>query len=152
MQIGTVIYEEYNGNISIPFKDDAIGLKGIWAMYGKENEESDYRCLNVGKCKNIGEEIIYDLACMHYIAYREDGTEKYINQFNEECGFSYKPGQPIEYLYPYLALKYPIFKFIYVCEENDRKKEKEYATKNHSLFWRNGRPWRSKSKNLLNLN
>lgn len=63
MKIGEIIYEEHNGVVKTPFKNECIGMKGIWALYGKKNENSDYVCLNVGKGKDIGIEIIYDLGC-----------------------------------------------------------------------------------------
>ena len=80
MEIEKIIYEEHDGVIETGFKKEYIGMKGIWALYGKESENSDYVCLNVGKANNVGLEIIYDLGCFHYISFSEDGTKRYINQ------------------------------------------------------------------------
>lgn len=91
--------------------------------------------------KDIATEIIYDLGCFHYIPFSNDGTRKYINQFGADCHFYYKSGHTQEYLYPYLALKYKYIKFVYVHDENDLEKEKEYANQANALFWRNGGPF-----------
>ncbi|MBE7027148.1 MAG: hypothetical protein E7410_06290 [Ruminococcaceae bacterium] len=109
MEMERVIFEEHDGIIKTEFKKEYLGMKGIWALYGKRNEKSDYVCLNVGKGKDVGLEIIYDLGCFHYVSFSEDGTKRYINQFGEDCGFCYKLGQTQEYLYPYLASKYNVF-------------------------------------------
>lgn len=146
MEIEKIIYEEHDGVIETGFKKEYIGMKGIWALYGKESENSDYVCLNVGKANNVGLEIIYDLGCFHYISFSEDGTKRYINQFGDDCGFCYQSGHTQEYLYPYLASKYTCIKFVYVHEENDLQKEKEYANQYHALFWRNGGPYKSAKK------
>ncbi len=142
MNINETIYEECNGIQKEEFKTECIGLKGIWALYGK-NENSEYECLNVGKSQNIGDEIVFDLGCYHFIPFREDGTKLYINQSREYCGFKYKPRHVQEYLYPYIASKYSCIKFVYVGKENDMAQEKKYAEKNHAVFWRNGRPYES---------
>ena len=57
MEIEKIIYEEHDGVIETMFKKEYIGTKGIWALYGKESENSDYVCLNVGKANknNNGE-------------------------------------------------------------------------------------------------
>ena len=146
MEIEKIIYEERNGVVKTKFQKEYIGTKGIWALYGKNNENSDYVCLNVGKGKDVGLEIIYDLGCFHYISFSKDGTRRYINQFGEDCGFCYQSGQTQEYLYPYLASKYTCIKFIYVHEENDLQKEKGYADQQHALFWRNGGAYKSAKK------
>lgn len=143
MKIGEIIYEEHNGVVKTPFKNECIGTKGIWALYGKKNENSDYVCLNVGKGRDIGIEIIYDLGCFHFIPFNEDGTSRYINQFGDDCGFSYKPNQSQEYLYPYLAIDYKYIKFVYVHKDNKLSKEKEYANREKAAYWRNGRPYKS---------
>lgn len=139
-----IIYEENNGSIKNNFIVDYIKEKGVWALYGQEKEADDshYVCLNVGKCKNVGKEIIYDLGCLHALPFRKkDGDRKYINQFSEPCGFYYKKNQVREFLYPYLAENYCAFKFIYVHNESDGDFEAEYAKKHHAKFWRNGRPY-----------
>lgn len=149
MEIGEIIYEEWNGIIKTPFKTESIGVKGVWALYGIKPEDSEYECLNVGKSKDIGKEILYDLSCLHFISFREDGTVGYVNQFNKYCGFFYKPGQPQEYLYPYIALNYKCLKFIYIYKENSLQKEIDFAKSNQALFWRNGRPYKAKCINDL---
>ena len=112
-------------------------------MYGRKKDEDNWECLNVGKCKDVGKEILYDLGCLHYLPFRNDGTEPYINQFKNACNFKYKKGQTQEYLYSYIAKEYFELKFIYIHHKSDLKVEKEYAKKNKAIFWRNGRPYKS---------
>lgn len=139
MKIGEVIYEEdKNGLIKKSKIQDFMGVEGVWALYGKDVETSKSICLNVGKSKNVGREILYDIGCLHFINSRDDGTRKYINQFGEDCCFKYESGQTQEYLYPIIASRYTLLKFVYVDNESNKEKEKEYAKKNHAIFWRNG--------------
>lgn len=142
MKIGEIIYEEQNGIVNKMFNSECIGLKGIWALYGKVSEKSEYVCLNVGQSTDVGREIIYDLGCLHYINFQKDGTKKYINYFGENCGFTYKSDfidkRPREYLYPYIASQYACIKFIYVHNDNDHEKERSYAKEHHARFWRDG--------------
>lgn len=142
MRIDGVIYEEFaNGQVKKSMLENYMRVAGVWALFGKENKSSKYKCLNVGTASDIGYEILYDIGCLHFLEVRKDGTKNYINQFHEDCGFKYKSGQTQEYLYPIIASRYNSFKFIYVYDESNRTKEKEYAIKNHAIFWRNGRPY-----------
>nr|WP_315085542.1 hypothetical protein [uncultured Lachnoanaerobaculum sp.] len=118
-----------------------IGQEGVWALYGRKKAEDIWECLNVGKCKDVGKEILYDLGCLNYVPFRNDGTKPYINQFKNECDFKYKKGQVQEYLYSYIAKEYFELKFIYIHNKSDLKVEKEYAEKNKAIFWRNGHPY-----------
>lgn len=136
-----LIYEEINDKIIVPFKTQYLDTTGIWGMYGKVEENEEYQCLNVGVSTDVGREIITDLGKLHYIAYRDDGSERYYNQFNEDCGFSYNPGQIHEYLYPFLKEQYNCIKFVLLDKRYDRKVEKEIAQKEHALFWKNGSPF-----------
>lgn len=106
-----------------------IGQEGVWALYGRKKAEDIWECLNVGKCKDVGKEILYDLGCLNYVPFRNDGTKPYINQFKNECDFKYKKGQVQEYLYSYIAKEYFELKFIYIHNKSDLKVEKEYAEK-----------------------
>ena len=124
MEIEKIIYEEHDGVIETGFKKEYIGMKGVWALYGKESENSDYVCLNVGKANNVGLEIIYDLGCFHYISFSEDGTKRYINQFGDDCGFCYQSGHTQEYLYPYLASKYNALNLFMFMRKTIYKKRK----------------------------
>ena len=143
MKIGEIIYEEsQSGQIINSKLEDYILVEGIWALYGKRNGTLKYECLNVGKSKNVGREILYDISCMHFLKIRVDGTRKYINQFKEDCKFMYKAGQPQEYLYPIIASRYSSFKFVYVYDKSDRNEEKKYAQENKPVFWRNGKPYK----------
>ena len=135
-----IIYHEYNGSETGNFIINYIGQEGVWALYGQENDGSPYVCLNVGKCKDVGLEIVFDLGRLHFVPFRQNSDRRYINQFKEYCGFSYEQGQVQEYLYPYLATQYHAFRFIYIHDKADLKVEAAYAIKNHAQFWRNGRP------------
>ena len=141
--VDKVIIEQKDKIITINSIAQYIEQEGVWALYGRKKDEDNWECLNVGKCKDVGKEILYDLGCLHYLPFRNDGTETYINQFKNACNFKYKKGQPQEYLYPYIAKEYFELKFIYIHDKSDLKKEKEYAEKNRPIFWRNGRPYKS---------
>lgn len=136
MEIGQIIYEESNENII-----EYIGVEGVWALYGIKNDESEYKCLNVGKCKDVGKEILHDLACLRFIKDRNDGDIEYRNQFNEYCGFKYKRNQVREYLYPYIAKNFHSLKFVYIFNKSDSEFERMYAYDSRAIFWRNGAPF-----------
>lgn len=141
--VGKVIIEQKDKIITINSIAQYIEQEGVWALYGRKKDEDNWECLNVGKCKDVGKEILYDLGCLHYLPFRNDGTKPYINQFKNACNFKYKKGQIQEYLYSYIAKEYFELKFIYIHHKSDLKVEKEYAEKNRSIFWRNGRPYES---------
>lgn len=136
-----IIYEEINGEVVSNLIVEYMQKEGVWALYGREAEETEFECLNVGKYTNVGEEILYDLGCLHFVPFRNDGTETYINQFNEDCNFCYKRNQVQEYLYPYIAMQYCAFKFVYVNDKSDDKFEADYAKRKKARFWRNGSPF-----------
>ena len=138
-----VIIEQKDKIITVNSIAQYIEQEGVWALYGRKKDEDNWECLNVGKCKDVGKEILYDLGCLHYLPFRNDGTKPYINQFKNACNFNYKKGQIQEYLYSYIAKEYFELKFIYIHDKSDLKVEKEYAEKNRPIFWRNGRPYES---------
>lgn len=140
----TIIIEQKYNKININFIDKYINKEGVWALYGKKDEDN-WECLNVGKCKDVGKEILYDLGCLYYVPFRKNGTEEYINQFKKKCGFKYQKDQVQEFLYPYIATKYHALKFTYIHDKSDPKVEKEYAEKNKAIFWRNGRPYKNRN-------
>ena len=141
--VGKVIIEQKDKIITINSIAQYIEQEGVWALYGRKKDEDNWECLNVGKCKDVGKEILYDLGCLHYLPFRNDGTKPYINQFKNACNFNYKKGQIQEYLYSYIAKEYFELKFIYIHHKSDLTVEKEYAEKNRAIFWRNGRPYES---------
>jgi len=147
MEIGKIIYEEdENGVAVVSNLENFMGVEGVWALYGKNKETLKKELLNVGKNKNIGQEILYDIACLHFLKVRTDGDSTYINQSNQDCLFKYKSGQTREYLYPIIASRYSSLKFVYVYDKSDINEEKEHAKK--SVFWRNGRPYSVKKLNI----
>ena len=80
-----IIYKEENGKVTINEVDKYINKQGIWALFGKR--EDIFECLNVGKCIDVGREILYDISCLHNILLHKEGNEEYINQFAELCNF-----------------------------------------------------------------
>lgn len=133
-----IIYRESYDNPENSI-DLYIGKSGIWALFGKEQQTSEYRCLNVGKCVNVGSEILYDLACFHHIPFRKNGNLHYINQFGEDCGFCYVSGQTQEYLYPYIKQQnYSEIVFVYISQQTMADKERDFAWRTHAKYWRNG--------------
>ena len=148
MEINDTIYEEdESGHIIFSVLENYMRIQGVRALYGKSKKSLKYECLNVGKSKDVGYEILYDIGCLHYLKIKEDGTENYINQFNESCDFLYKSGQTQEYLYPIISSRYNSFKFVYICEKSSKDIEKAYANEYQAIFWRNGRPFGIKNKN-----
>lgn len=83
-----IIYKEENGKVTINEVDNYINKQGIWALFGKR--EDIFECLNVGKCIDVGREILYDISCLHNILLHKEGNEEYINQFAELCNFKYR--------------------------------------------------------------
>ncbi|WP_377071419.1 hypothetical protein, partial [Ruminococcus bicirculans (ex Wegman et al. 2014)] len=104
-------------------------------------ETPEYRCLNVGKSENIGNELLYDIACLHFLKAREDGSTAYISHFREDCGFKYESNQVREFLYPHIALQWHSLKFIYIHNVSDEKIEGKYAQEHNAKYWRNGSPF-----------
>lgn len=143
-----IIYEEdENGNIKESHLEEFMLKEGVWALYGINSKTGNERCLQVGKSKNVGNEILSDIACLHFLKLRTDGDNDYINQFKEPCDFKYKSNQVREYLYPYIASQWHSIKFLYVWDNSDKDKEKEYAHKYSAMYWRNGRPYGVKKSN-----
>ena len=147
MEINDIIYEEdESGHIICSALEKYMRVEGVWALYGKSKKSLKYECLNVGKSKDVGYEILYDIGCLHYLKIREDGTVSYINQFNESCDFLYKSVQSQEYLYPIISSRYNSFKFVYIHGKSSRDIEKSYAHEHYAIFWRNGKPYGVKNK------
>ena len=55
-----IIYKEENGKVTINEVDNYINKQGIWALFGKR--EDIFECLNVGKCIDVGREILYEIS------------------------------------------------------------------------------------------
>lgn len=148
-----VIYKENEyGQIKYSELENFMRIAGVWALYGRDKETNKCMCLNVGKSIDVGNEILYDIGCLHFLKIRNDGSKSYINQFGEDCNFMYNSGQTQEYLYPEIASKYDSFKFIYIHDKPDEKVEKKFAVDNHAIYWRNGSPYGVKKKNNLTSN
>lgn len=142
-----IIYEENeDGSIKESNIEDFMLKNGVWALFGYSKETGERCCLNVGKSVNVGNEVLYDIACLHYLKPRNDGIEEYVNQCNEPCGFKYKPNQVQEYLYPYINLSWHSFQFIFIYHKSDEDIEKKYAIENNAKYWRNGGPYSVKKK------
>lgn len=59
----------------------------------QKKDKDNWECLNIGKCKDVGKEILYDLGYLHYLPFINDGTKPYINQLKNTCNFKYKKGK-----------------------------------------------------------
>ena len=142
-----IIYEENkDGSIKESNLEDFMLKKGVWALFGHDRETDERCCLNVGKSVNVGNEVLYDIACLHYLKLRYDGSKEYISQFKEQCGFKYKKDQVREYLYPYINLSWHSFQFIFIYDKSNEDIEKKYAIENNAKYWRNGSPYGVKKK------
>lgn len=142
-----IIYEEENGKATINEVYRYIGKAGVWALFGKKGE--GFECLNVGRCVDVGREILYDISCLHNLTLPQDGNEEYINQFAELSGFKYKKKWTQEYLYPFIStLQYEAIMFVYVYNESAINKEKKFAWLTHAKFWRNGSAFKYAQNNF----
>ena len=83
-----------------------IRKEGVWALFGKK--DGMYESLQVGKCMDVGYEIIYDIGCMQNLQFKS-GTKKYINEFGEYYGLKYEEGIVQEYLYPFIKKSISFF-------------------------------------------
>lgn len=142
-----IIYQEENSKVTVNKVYNYIEKQGIWALFGKKG--GVFECLNVGKCVDVGREILYDISCLHNLTLREDGDEDYINQFAESCNFKYTKKRTQEYLYPHISnLHYDAIMFVYVYNKSDVYKEKEFAWLTHARFWRNGSVFKATHDNF----
>lgn len=140
-----IIIKIEDGKIVINNIANYFSEQGVWALFGKKVDEKDWVCLNVGKNKNVGREILYDVGCLLFVSWQGQGTRNYINYFKEDCGFKYDRGLVQEYLYPHIATQYSDFEFVYVHELADSNFEREFAKAEKALYWRNGRPYKISS-------
>jgi len=147
--VSNIIYKEKNGEVENNVYS-YIGRSGIWALYGEK--EGKCECLNVGRCADVGREILYDVSCLHNLTFREDGNEDYINQFAEFGGFKYRKKWTQEYLYPYIKMNYDDIMFVYEHDKSDVRKEKEFAWRTHAKFWRNGSAFKAVRDNFYESN
>ena len=53
-------------------------------------------------------------------------------------------------MYPYIAVGYCAFKFVFVHDKSDAIVEADYAKENNAKFWRNGSPFGVKKKPNVN--
>ena len=137
-----VIYKEENDKETINEVDNYIDTQGIWALFGKKGDV--FECLNVGKCSDVGREILYDVSCLHNLVLHIEGNKDYINQFAESCDFKYRKKWTQEYLDQYISyLHYDDIMFVYVYDKSDMHKEKEFAWLMHARFWKNGNAFKS---------
>ena len=117
--------------------------EGIWALFGRKNRF--YRCLNVGKCVNVGSELLTDISCLCNLDYKDlpsDNCKEYINQFGEDCGLKYKSGLTQEYLYSHIKQgNYDELVFMYVFNESDKEIERLIAWRTHAKYWRDSHPF-----------
>lgn len=108
---------------------------GVWALFGKEknNSNSKYICLNVGKAKNIQAELKIDFDRLSEL--KQKSKKKYINQF-AEVKFEYDeyPSR-LDYLYNEISNNYKNLVFILVAEENDYCIEKYFAYSLKAAYW-----------------
>ncbi len=142
----------FRSDIDYNILEQVTHKKGVWALFGKEkNNPYVYKCLNVGKSTDVGNEIEYDIRCLNDDKNISDGDREYINQFGEDCNFKYAQGMTQEYLYPYIFNNYKDFVFFLILSEsNDQKYERKFAWWSRAIFWRNGRPYQKPKVGLYN--
>ncbi len=139
MEPGTIIYHKTfePDNISVNRLREFLGVKGIWVMLGKNDGDDSYEFLNVGIKKDIGKELIYDVACLHFLSYEESfGDKQYYNQFAEKVDLRYKSRYTQECVYPHIRKNYNTVVFVYVCNQPDENIEKKIAWITKANYWR----------------
>lgn len=144
-----VIYYEKDCSTTINLIDQYLGRPGVWVLVGKK--DGNYRCLNVGKSKNVGSEILFDIACWHFLNKKSDG-EQYYNQFAEDCGFKCKSDLTQEYLYPVIYEQYKELAFVYMHDKSDKTIEKQLAWATHAKYWRDSKKFQSPRGNYYERN
>ena len=146
-----IIYKKHKGKKTENNIQAYIRKEGVWALFGKKDRE--YECLQVGKSKDVGYEIIYDISCMQNLGFKE-GTKKYVNEFGDYFELKYEEGIVQEYLYPHIKEQgYKVLLFLYVCDENDEKKEKLLAWLTRAKYWRDlHRPFNEEQTNFYEKN
>lgn len=139
-----VINKSNIGDFSVP---------GVWALFGRRNDVIDDRwyCLQVAETNCVKSEVEKDMNLID--SELDEGRKEfeYVNQFGEFL-FSY-PAYPSarEYLYSkYMKKQFKEFQFVFICEERDRtirrNIEKEFAYRANAVYWRNGRPYKSREE------
>lgn len=129
-----IIYKKQKGEKTENNIQEYIRKEGVWALFGKKDGE--FECLQVGKCKDVGYEILYDISCMNNLSYKL-AKKKYINEFGIDTGLKYEDGIVQEYLYPYIKKQgYKVLLFVYVCDKDNEKKERLLAWLTHAKYWR----------------
>ena len=151
MDKNNIIYSKLGDGTEINNIWNYICKQGVWALYGKKDLNSKYICLNVGKSVDIGREILYDVACMHFLTQSGNGTQEYINQFGEYQGFNSESGWTQEYLYPILD-EYVEKIFVYVYDKSCSQHEKEFAWLTKAKYWRNGKAFTKEKDNYYEEN
>lgn len=142
-----IIYREQNEGNHIA---DYFNKGGMWALYGVKKGTKEYSCLNVGISKGIGQELLYDIACLTMLSgWKPDpGDRVYINQYGESQNFEYNEGMQRETLYRKIFDIYENFVFVYVSDSNDKGEEKKYAWSSHALYWRDSHPFTTEKKDF----
>ena len=147
--VGEVIVDLKNGEISGSNNlENYKQISGVWALIGRNNEEDNWVCLNVGVNKDISTEISLDIEYMNIK--NKIIRKNYTNQFGEKL-FSYNDYEYDYYrseIYKDIKEKYTKLRFICVgwCidDNGERKKiEKHFAWMTRAKYWRNGRPYKN---------
>ena len=142
--LGEVIIELDNGKRnSTDNLDKCKGKSGVWALIGRNNEEDNWICLNVGINKDIGTEISLDI---EYMSIKNKIINKdYINRFGELI-FSYNDYEYDHYrseIYKDIKEKYSKLRFICIgwCIDDNNKRrnvEDHFAWMTRAKYWKNG--------------
>ena len=148
--LGEVIIELDNGKRnSTDNLDKCKGKSGVWALIGRNNEEDNWICLNVGINKDIGTEISLDI---EYMSIKNKIINKdYINRFGELI-FSYNDYEYDHYrseIYKDIKEKYSKLRFICIgwcIDDNKRRNVEDYfAWQTKAKYWRNGKPFKKQT-------
>ena len=144
LELGTIIYQKTfePDNTSVNRLREFLGVEGIWVMLCKNDSDDTYEFLNVGKSKDIGKELIYDVSCLHFLSYDDSaGDKQYYNQFAEDVGIRYTRGYTQECVYPHIRKNYNTIVFMYVYDKSNSDIEKKIAWITKAKYWRGSHPF-----------
>lgn len=93
----------------------------IYRRNTERKTDNQYVCLNIGKSKDIGREVLYDIGCLHFVIPLIKEERKYINQFAEDCLTTWESGKTQECVYPDIYENFTelVFILLYTISDSD---------------------------------
>ena len=110
-------------------------MSGVWLMFGTNNDDGKIYCLNVGKEKNIGNELQRDFQRLKSFKKIKENEHAYVNQFGEKM-FDYPVyADRLDYLYKEISNNYHDIFVIKIYDKSDGNVEKYSAYLFRAAYW-----------------